>query len=339
MSARPIRWSVAAALLVAALLSLPATADAAFPGGNGRIAYSYAGDIWTIDPDGTGAAQLTDGGDQDVSPDWSPDGRRIAFTRGSNVFVMNVDGSNLHFLVNGRGPAWSPDGARIAFVVGLDLRTIAVDGTDERRVPVHVEGGDCSVDQMEPPTSWSPDGTKLTSNGGYFCFHDDIGSFITTRATGATSIRQTGGEWTYEDWSPDSRRILIGSISSGLGYFEDGSFVALTPGDAFDGPFDNAACSPDGTTIVFRRDPHFPSTDPSQVYLIDADGTDLRPLGGPHVGSAYDWGSIPAPRRSDYKNAAHFCKAERAFLGEAAFARRYRGGANAHGRCASGKPG
>jgi hypothetical protein len=46
------------------------------------------------------------------------------------------------------------------------------------------------------------------------------------------------------------------------------------------------------------------------------------------------------PVREDYRNAAKFCKADRAFLGEEAFREKYgtnRNGANAHGKCVSGK--
>ena len=38
-----------------------------------------------------------------------------------------------------------------------------------------------------------------------------------------------------------------------------------------------------------------------------------------------------------YRNAAQFCKAERAFLGDPAFTKKYGGGANAYGKCVSAK--
>jgi hypothetical protein len=44
---------------------------------------------------------------------------------------------------------------------------------------------------------------------------------------------------------------------------------------------------------------------------------------------------IFAGQPGDYKNAAQFCKAERDFLGDAAFTHKYGGGANAHGKCVS----
>jgi hypothetical protein len=52
-------------------------------------------------------------------------------------------------------------------------------------------------------------------------------------------------------------------------------------------------------------------------------------------GEQPDWQPIPGPQRSDYKNAAKFCKAEHDFLGEDAFRVKYGGGANAYGKCVS----
>jgi dipeptidyl aminopeptidase/acylaminoacyl peptidase len=340
---------VTGCVLLVMLAAVARPAEAAFPGTNGKIAYAHAGDIWTIDPDGTGATQITNGSAQDSSPAWSPDGKQVAFSRDGSVYVMEADGTDLHAVfsgpspaLSGRSPAWSPDGTRIAFVNSFALMTVAADGTGAQYV--NADFGDCFVEH-NIPVSWSPDGTRLISNGAFDCGFFAPGSCVVTIATGATSCEYNGHEESWEDWSPDSRWILVGSggwMDRGLNYFraEDVGTeerVVLTPGDAFDGLTENAAWSPDGTTIVFRRDPFYPSTDPSQVYLIDAaDGGNLRPLGGPHVGCCYDWQPIPGPQRSDYKNAAKFCEAEREFLGDEAFRQKYGGGANAHGKCVSG---
>ncbi len=77
-------------LAVAALLALCDSASAAFPGANGRIAFSQfdSGDreIYTANPDGSGVLQLTDNSSFDNLPSWSPDGSKI-------VFVGNRDGA------------------------------------------------------------------------------------------------------------------------------------------------------------------------------------------------------------------------------------------------------
>ena len=57
-------------------------------------------DIWTINPDGSGAFNVTGNGADNTSPVWSPDGRQIAFVVGfgtsadaARVWVVNPDGT------------------------------------------------------------------------------------------------------------------------------------------------------------------------------------------------------------------------------------------------------
>ena len=53
-------------------------------------------------------------------PQWSPDGRRLAFVRDDEIWVVEADGSRLTRVVGkpggGRAPRWSPDGHRLAFL-------------------------------------------------------------------------------------------------------------------------------------------------------------------------------------------------------------------------------
>src|SRR3712207_533097 len=55
----------------------------------------------------------------DLSPAWSPDGSRIAFSRDFDSYSMDADGSNRTQLTNNSdseyNPTWSPDGSRIAY--------------------------------------------------------------------------------------------------------------------------------------------------------------------------------------------------------------------------------
>ena len=54
--------------IVVALLLVPATGHAAFPGANGKIAFERAGDIWTMNPDGTGQVNLTNTAAAEINP-------------------------------------------------------------------------------------------------------------------------------------------------------------------------------------------------------------------------------------------------------------------------------
>src|SRR6185369_3547251 len=86
--------------------------------------------IWLVD--GSGAARAIEANPlPGRTPNWSPDGKRIAFesSRGSPddhlaLFVMNRDGSGLtqltDYALNGNHPAWSPDGRHLVFSWGSE---------------------------------------------------------------------------------------------------------------------------------------------------------------------------------------------------------------------------
>jgi Tol biopolymer transport system component len=57
---------------------------------------------------------------------WSPDGKRLAYANGSDLFLAESDGTEPHKLVSVTGsvltPVWSPDGSELRFTV-QDLKT------------------------------------------------------------------------------------------------------------------------------------------------------------------------------------------------------------------------
>ena len=77
---------VAAVLMACAVvvLALSEKAEATFPGKNGRIAYSsFDGrdaEIYTIKAGGGGKTNVTNNNTNDLTPSYSPDGKKIAYT-------------------------------------------------------------------------------------------------------------------------------------------------------------------------------------------------------------------------------------------------------------------
>ena len=99
------------------------------------------------DVDGSGTRNLTKTcRRRESSPQWSPDGSKILFTRPTasrmQIFVMNADGTGVRRLTDGpdsnRTPVWSPDGNLIAFVSArdgnLELYVMDSHGADETRL-------------------------------------------------------------------------------------------------------------------------------------------------------------------------------------------------------------
>lgn len=134
------------------------------PPAGGKIAFAseHPHGIHTINPDGTGQYWVTEerGEVSSGNPSWSPDGTKIAFdSEEVKIFIVNGDGSNLHYITNGVEPSWSPDGTKIAFRYypgGRNIHLVNVDGSNQRAL-TNINN---NVQSAYSP-SWSPDGTKL----------------------------------------------------------------------------------------------------------------------------------------------------------------------------------
>jgi dipeptidyl aminopeptidase/acylaminoacyl peptidase len=139
-------------------------ASAARPRGTIVFAGKRSGnfEIYSVRADGTRLGQLTRNRVSDTAPVFSPDGRRIVFTRSYNnnccfhsLWLMNADGSRQRQLVSyGDQAAWAPDSRRIAFTTSRASR-----GNSQPLVIANVDGGRRVVVRgTNYKPAWSPDG-------------------------------------------------------------------------------------------------------------------------------------------------------------------------------------
>jgi Tol biopolymer transport system component len=223
----------------------------------------------------------------DADPDWSPDGRLIAFAsnRGAGgIYVIDPDGDGLSRLFRGQASDvdWSPDGGRIAFVGRNGVYVVRAHGEkprlvlrQDRRFP---QG---KLDQFSGP-AWAPDGRHLAivkeepdfSSAIYVVELDGHGVMrLLPRYRGSVEGARPGSPGAVSEeeptWAPDGRSI---AFQAG-----DGQIVAASVDDGrrrviVDSVFGyEPAWSPDGTMIAFQCE--------GDVCVASADGSaDVRRL-------------------------------------------------------------
>ena len=182
-------------------------------------------------------------------PQWSPDGRRLAFVRDDEIWVVEADGSRLTLVVGkpgaGREPRWSPDGHRLAFLsrrrgwtqiwlIDAPVPRRGRPATEPKppRPTVLTESG-VDVDAFE----WSPDGARIAVMAPRGPEVDESSQIaIVDVATGASRV--VAGESSVDvgaRWLPDGSLLYA---SDADGWFQvvrltaDGhDRIVLTAGD------------------------------------------------------------------------------------------------------------
>jgi eukaryotic-like serine/threonine-protein kinase len=145
---------------------------------------------------------ITDGFSGDVTPAWSPDGRRLVFasSRSGNRNLWTLDAALTHLapLTTGAAldewPVYSPDGQQVAFVSDRGgkrgIWLVSADGGTPRQIV---------ATEVIDTVGWSPDGHRLvfsTSIG------DGPGLMTVDVTSGKTTRVPTRGAGTRPAWAP-----------------------------------------------------------------------------------------------------------------------------------------
>ena len=140
------------------------------------------------------------GFDDHQPPEWSPNGRMLAYLSDDSIWVVDLERSTSRRLLDSRDRstkdlAWSPDGKRLAFTHGdgdFEVFVVNLDGSGLRNLTDNERVHD------ESP-SWSPDGTAIT----FASTRDDNTEIYAMRADGSAQTRLTGNAAadTHPVWS------------------------------------------------------------------------------------------------------------------------------------------
>ena len=270
-----------------ACLAAAALLLSAIPAAAQKIVFESTRDgnfeIYSMNADGSGVANLTNNPGIDRVPQWSPAGTKIAFVfqlnqqQAQDVVVINADGNGLVNLTDDEElsssafPRWSPDGTKIAY-----------NSNKSGNQQIHVMNADGTFPLQKTSEGLLLSDARWSPSGGHIVFaasranKESIIVMDTVDFSPKENLTLDLDQAVDPRWSPDGSRIAFTSSQLGLRDIyvmnADGSNkVNLTSGAGDDRL---PVWSPDGMRILFSttRDNN------GELYTINVDGTGLKNL-------------------------------------------------------------
>ncbi|HEV2862358.1 MAG TPA: S9 family peptidase [Pyrinomonadaceae bacterium] len=269
----------------------------------------YVSQIYVANSDGTGTVQLTFADKSSTNPQWSPDGRLLAFTstrkdNKSNLYVLRLDsGGEAEPLTDVKTGvtnfAWSPDSKWLAFTM-RDPKTEAEEKSDKGRddwrwvdenaklsrlylLPVEKEPGATKREprkltdgafSVDADFDWSPDGRSIvfahTRTGKVNDWPTSDVSVVEVSSGRVTPLAATPSAELSPRFSPDGKQVALVVSDNPPRWAQSGVINVIGVG--------GGAAAPRAFAASHDAQPNIAgwSPDGRRIYFTEARGTGTR---------------------------------------------------------------
>ena len=244
----------------------------------GTIEKREVKEIYIADYDGANQRRITINRQLNINPNWSPDGRSIAYTSYRSglpdIFVSHIYAGTMDVLTKNAAqnflPQFSPDGTRIAFMSTRDgnseIYVMNRNGSNVQRLT--------NNPAIDSTPTWSPTGAQIA-----FTSERTGSPQVYIMNTDGSGLRRVSFE-SYADratWSPAPLNEIAFSARTGPGFdikilnIASGETRQITFGE---GTNESPAWAPNGRHLAFMST----RQGRSQIFTVDRDGRNLRQI-------------------------------------------------------------